>query len=161
MSAPAEVNSSEMMSAYGAALAECVPGPREEFGERLIRKFLSSWENPELRPKLIGIFRAAFTSDEGAAVLQAFMSNQLFERIADSLKVSPLDLDGASGILNVPPLNLNAAASQVWGVVMLRYILEIEPIASAPQEDIVQLLAPTIQRYLGAELQLPSEAGTA
>ena len=85
------------------------------------------------------------------------MSSQLFARVAEALKVSPLNIDQAAGILNVSPLNLNAAAAQVWGVVMLRYVLTIEPIASASQEEIITLLSPTIQRYLGAELNVPNE----
>lgn len=158
MSGAAQVKDSAIMNAYGKALAECVQGPRDQFGERLIRMFLNSWEDPQLRPQLLAIFRAAFTSEDGAAVLRDFMSNQLFERVADKLKVSPLDLGQAAGILTVPPLNLNAAAAQVWGVVILRYVLGIEPIASASQEEIVALLSPTIQGYLGAELNLPEEA---
>ena len=60
--------------------------------------------------------------------------------------------------VNVPPLHLNAAAAQVWGVVILRYMLKIEPIASASQEELVALLSPRIQGYLGAELNLPDGA---
>lgn len=52
--------------------------------------------------------------------------------------------------LDVPPLNLNAATSQIVGVVMLRYVLEVEPVASATEDELVELLAPAIQRYLGA-----------
>jgi hypothetical protein len=43
---------------------------------------------------------------------------------------------------------MNAAVGQMIGVVLLRYVLEVEPIASASEEEIVELLAPTLQRYL-------------
>ena len=159
MSAPAEVNGSAVLAAYGDALGKCVEGPRDQFGERLIRMFLTSWEDPQLRPQLEGIFRSAFTSEEGADVLRGFLSAELFERVAERLRLSPeLSLEDAASILNVPPLHLNAAAAQVWGVVILRYMLKIEPIASASQEELVALLSPRIQGYLGAELNLPDGA---
>jgi Tetracyclin repressor-like, C-terminal domain len=158
VSGDAEVKDSAILTAYGDALGKCVEGPREEFGERLVRMFLTSWDDPQLRPQLEGTFRSAFTSEEGAALLRRFLSNELFERVAEKLKLSPLTLDQAADILNVPPVHLNAAAAQVWGVILLRYILRIEPIASASEEELVALLSPTIQRYLGAELHLPNGA---
>jgi hypothetical protein len=45
----------------------------------------------------------------------------------------------------------------MFGVVVLRYVLRLEPLASVDIEELVELLAPTIQRYLGE--QLP-ETGT-
>jgi Tetracyclin repressor-like, C-terminal domain len=63
--------------------------------------------------------------------------------------VPPSDINQTGQLLKVPPLNFNGGAAQVWGVVMLRYVLELEPIASVPVEELVDLLAPTIQRYLG------------
>jgi tetracycline repressor-like protein len=148
MSEAAEVDSA-LLAAYGKALAECLDGPREQVGERLIRTFLTSWEDPRLRPQLIEVFRSAFTSDAGATLLRDFMSSRLFARVAEKLKVPPSDIKQAAEMLKVPPLNFNAAAAQVWGVVVVRYVLKIEPIASASVDELVDLLAPTIQRYLG------------
>jgi hypothetical protein len=39
-------------------------------------------------------------------------------------------------------------ASQVIGMLMLRYVLQVEPLASMPQEQLVATYAPTLQRYL-------------
>jgi AcrR family transcriptional regulator len=111
-------------------------GPREEIGERLVRTFLRFWEDPRLKPQFVGVIRSASTSDAGATLLRDFLSSKLFAAVAETLEV--------------PPLNLNAAASQVVGVVMLRYVLEMEPMASASEDELVALLAPAIQRYLGA-----------
>jgi len=138
-----------LMAAYADALAACLDGPREQVGERLVRTFLRFWEDPELRPRLVETFRAAFISDAGAGRLRDFMSTQIYARVADKLNVAPSDITGAARMLKVPPLNFNAGAAQVWGVIMLRYVLEIEPIASTPVDELVGLLAPTIQRYLG------------
>jgi AcrR family transcriptional regulator len=110
-------------------------GPREEIGERLVRTVLGIWGDPRLQPQFVGIIRSATTSELGAGLLREFISSKLFARVAEAL--------------DVPRLNLNAAASQIVGVVMLRYVLVVEPMASASEEELVALLAPTIQRYLG------------
>jgi AcrR family transcriptional regulator len=111
-------------------------GPRAQIGERLVRTFLRFWSDPRLGPQFLGIIRSATTSETGATLLREFITSRLFARVAVALEV--------------PGLNLNAAAAQLVGVVMFRYVLEMEPIASASDDELVALLAPTIQRYLDA-----------
>ena len=43
-------------------------------------------------------------------------------------------------------------ASQLIGVVMARYILELEPFRSLPVTEVVETIAPNLQRYLTGEL---------
>ena len=43
-------------------------------------------------------------------------------------------------------------ASQVIGLILLRYVLEVEPLASMPAEQVVATYAPTLQRYLTGPL---------
>ena len=42
--------------------------------------------------------------------------------------------------------------SQLVGLVVTRYLLELEPLASMPAEDVVAAVAPTLQRYLDGPL---------
>lgn len=111
-----------------------VGGPRSEIGERLVRTFLKEWGNPHNRPYILAIVRSATTTDQGAKMLREFVTATILARVTE--------------VLGVPRLNLTAAAAQMIGVVLLRYVLEVEPIASAPEEELVELIAPTIQRYL-------------
>lgn len=117
--------------------AQLVPhvaaGPREEIGERLVRVFLTVWGDPQIRTRALAILRSAATSEQGAAMLREFASSALLDRIAE-----------ASG---VPRLRINAAAGQMIGVMIFRYVLAVEPIASASEDELVELLAPTMQRY--------------
>lgn len=52
--------------------------------------------------------------------------------------------------LNVPDATFRAelAASHMVGIAILRYVLKAEPLASAPPEKIIEMVAPTLQRYL-------------
>jgi AcrR family transcriptional regulator len=111
-----------------------VAGPREQIGERLIRVFLSVWGDPQIRPRVLAIVRSAVTSEQGAAMLREFATSALLARIADALAV--------------PRLQINAAAGQMIGVMIMRYVLEVEPIASATEDELIDLLGPTLQSYL-------------
>lgn len=113
---------------------QIIAGPRAEIGERLVRTFLGVWDDPRAQPRLLGLLRST-TTEQGAALLREFVSATILNRVAE--------------VLDVPRLNITATAAQMVGVVMLRYVLAMEPMASASPDELVALLAPTIQRYLG------------
>ncbi|GAB3278011.1 TetR family transcriptional regulator [Actinocorallia lasiicapitis] len=116
-------------------VAAILDGPRDELGERLARTFLGVWSHPEMRPRLLAIVRSAVTTDQGAAMLREFVTAALLTRIADAL--------------DVPRLNMVAAAAQMVGLVLLRYVIEVDDLVAASDEELIALLAPTLQQYLG------------
>ncbi|MFE6721763.1 hypothetical protein ACFVDU_29765 [Streptomyces albidoflavus] len=140
------------LSALGAGLAEAnaasLSGPREQLAENLLRSALTRWEDPEVRPKLLATLAAATTSKEGAEHLRDFLYSQLFEQVGIALEDKPMNIEQVAEALGVPAININAAAAQVWGVVLYRYVLGVEPIASASGDELIDLLSPTTQRYL-------------
>jgi len=111
-------------------------GPREELGERLVRFFLGVWDTPEGRMRITGLMRSALTHERAAKMLREFLSRAIFSRVAAEVRSDD------------PGLRADLAASQMAGLVMLRYVLRIEPLASTAAEDLVGHLAPTLQRYL-------------
>ncbi|MEV3990180.1 TetR family transcriptional regulator [Streptomyces sp. NPDC049837] len=108
----------------------------EGIGERLARYFLGVWENPVTRTPLLAIIRSALTHDAAAKVLRGFVLRRVLERVADDLDVPD------------PKFRAELAASHMIGIAILRYVIQVEPMASARPEDIVALVAPTLQRYL-------------
>ncbi|MFF3646996.1 hypothetical protein [Streptomyces sp. NPDC002564] len=143
---------STALSDIGDALAEAgaasLTGERAQLAESLLRAALSRWEDPQARPQLLGAFSAVFAGEEGAAQMRDFMSHQIFRQLAASLDEPVKDFDEVAKALGVPPMNINAAQAQVWGVAVLRYVVKLEPIASASVDEVVALVSPTIQRYL-------------
>ncbi|MFJ8668676.1 TetR family transcriptional regulator [Streptomyces sp. NPDC093600] len=111
-------------------------GPLEGIGERLARYFIGVWENPTTRAPLLAIIRSALTHEAAAKVLRGFVLRRLLERVAADLRVPD------------PKFRAELAASQMIGVVILRYVIQVEPLASADPEEIVAQVAPTLQRYL-------------
>ncbi|QES39673.1 hypothetical protein DEJ49_00595 [Streptomyces venezuelae] len=140
------------LSDIGDALAEAgaasLTGERAQLAEGLLRAALSKWEDPQARPQLLAAFGAVFADGQGAAQMRDFMSRQIFQQLAASLEEPPKDFDEVAEALGVPPMNINAAQAQVWGVAVLRYVVKLEPIASASVDEVVALVSPTIQRYL-------------
>lgn len=109
-------------------------GPREELGWRLARFLLAVMDDPDAREPLVGMFRAAMSNEQAAATLREFFAEAVVARV--------------TGALNIPRVRMQAALAQMSGLMMLRYILRLEPIASADVDELVDLVGPTLQRYL-------------
>ncbi len=116
-------------------LPQVLAGDPAGTGERLVRLFLSVWEQPGFRTPMLGLLRSALTGEQGAATLREFVGSALLSRVA--VAVGQDD-----------PVRVQAAAAQMIGVVMLRHVVRIEPLASAPVEDVVALIAPVVQHHL-------------
>jgi AcrR family transcriptional regulator len=116
-----------------AVISMLIEGPREEIGERLVRLLLTVTAAPETREPMIALIRSALTNEQAATMFREFISNALLFQVADRL--------------GVPHLRIEAAFGQMYGVIMARYVIKLEPMASADPEELVELLAPTIQRY--------------
>jgi hypothetical protein len=49
-------------------------------------------------------------------------------------------------------IRVQFVASQLVGIVMARYILELDPFKSLPVEQIAETIGPNLQRYLTGDL---------
>ena len=116
-------------------------GGRDHLGDGLARLFLSLWEDDAMRLQLVALVRSSLTSAAAGALLREFVTHQLVERLALTL-----DLPQAR-------LRATLAGSQLVGLAVVRYIIGVEPLASAPVETLVSALAPTLQRYLTGPIE--------
>lgn len=117
-----------------AVVPMLVDGPRAEFGERLVRFFLGLWQDPEARKPFLAIIRSAAGNEGAARMMRQFVEQTVLARVADAL--------------GVPRLRLTGAAAQMLGLVMLRHIIGIEPLASTSEDELAALVAPVIQYYI-------------
>lgn len=113
-------------------------GP-EGAAERFLPIFLSVWDDPELRLPLLAFVRGMFDPSGQRLLRDGF------------LKVVVVPVGQALGI-DDPEHRMPLVASQVFGLILMRYVLEVEPLASMPADRVVATYAPTIQRYLTGEL---------
>lgn len=118
------------------SVAESVQTPIEQRGEAIVRAMLRAWSTPDIADALRSI------------VLTAAHVPAARERL--QLVVTTAIVDAAAAQLDDKERTVRAAlvASHVIGVALMRSVWEVEPLRSMDEEDVVALLAPTIQRYL-------------
>jgi AcrR family transcriptional regulator len=120
--------------------AEVLPailaGGPDAVGERLAGVLIDVLERPELHQRLTGVIRAAASEPQVARMLREFLTRELFGRAAELLGAD----DGA--------FRANLVGSQIVGLVMARYVIGIEPLATMPPDAVATAIAPTLQRYL-------------
>ena len=83
--------------------------------------------------------RSSARSAVGGRLLVALLSRTVFTPLLKARRVD----DAAA--------KLELVAAQLGGIAVLRYVTRMEPIASMPVDDLVQLVAPGIQATLGAQ----------
>jgi AcrR family transcriptional regulator len=120
-------------------VAPLLDGPNEELGERLVRLFLTVWDNDGGR--LPALVRSVTQQDEAANVIRDLFVKQIVEPI-----IARLGSDR-------PALRATLCGSQMVGLGMIRYVLKFEPMASADRETLVVAIAPNMQRYLTGSLE--------
>ncbi|MEV6507132.1 TetR family transcriptional regulator [Streptomyces sp. NPDC051642] len=111
-------------------------GPLDGVGERLTRFIFGVWENPATRKPLLAVVRSAVNNEVAAAVFRRLVVSQVLGRVA-----AQLDLPDAE-------LRAELAAAQLVGTAMLRYVIKVEPLASADVEQIIARVAPVVQGHL-------------
>jgi AcrR family transcriptional regulator len=123
-----------------ALIGRVMDGPTGKIGERMVRQMLELWEDPTTRSLLMGIVRSATTDRVAAEMLRRLLSEGPI-----------LALTRASGRPDAA-LRATLAGSQVVGMAMARYVIAVEPLASASPDEVVRAMGPTIQRYLVGKL---------
>jgi AcrR family transcriptional regulator len=138
---PAEVI--EELVATGDPLV--ATGEPEDLGERMIRFMLTVWDDEEDRAPLVAIIRTAMSDDQAATMVREFATTEILGRIVKAARGDRQEL------------RVTLLASQVFGLLMMRYIIKLEPLASADREDLVTAIGPTFQRYLTGPIE-PDQA---
>ncbi len=124
-------------------LPQVAAGGIDGLGERLVRMFLTVWDGPAGKAG-VALMRSAVRSDLAARLLREFLTTQVLRRVLDHVDMDPAEV----------PTRGNLVASQLVGLAMIRYVIKLEPLASAEPEAVVAAVGPNIQRYLDQPLKL-------
>lgn len=112
----------------------------EGAAERLLRVFFSVWEDPQARMPLVALVRSGVAGEPGGGLLRDALLRMVFEPLAQLL---------AAGDAR---LRAELVATQMLGLIVARYVLELDPLASMPPEELIPWLAPTLDRYFTGDL---------
>ena len=126
-------------------LPEVLAAGREELGTAVVRMLLKVWDGP-MRPAGLALVRSAVGNEWTAKLLREFLVTQVLRRVVGTLDLPADEREARGGLV----------AGQLIGVVMARYVLKVEPLASASPEWLVAAIGPTVQRYLTGDVVLPA-----
>ena len=122
-------------------IPEALAGPRDQAGERLVALVLRIWDSPA-GIAAVALMRSAMSNEWTARLMREFVVTQVLRRA-----IAELDIDEKEA-----PTRAALVATQIGGLAMIRYLLKVEPVASAPAERLVAAIGPTVQRYLTGDL---------
>lgn len=114
--------------------------PTEKMGALIAGLVLNVWESPQ-RHSVIALIRSAMAGDE-VDLFRNFLMQVVLHEIGPRV-----DEPAGTG-----PIRVQLVASQLMGVFAARHVLELDELVGVPVEDLVEMIAPTLQRYLTGPL---------
>ncbi|PRC41476.1 TetR family transcriptional regulator [Mycobacterium sp. ITM-2017-0098] len=116
--------------------------PVDQIGYVLPRLLLPLWDS-ELGKGFIATLRSML----GGSAADVSMVRSFLQEVIAVEVGSRVDNPPGTGRIRV-----QFVASQLVGIVMARYIVELEPFKSLPVEQVAEIVGPNLQRYLTGEL---------
>ena len=112
------------------------PWAPDGLAERLVRVTLRMLDEPETRDQIAAMVRDGAGAAKATAPLREFLESVIVDRVA--------------AVLGVPDARMRAtlALSYIVGVAGSRYVLRMEPLASATEDELVRLVTPAVQAAL-------------
>jgi AcrR family transcriptional regulator len=105
---------------------------RDQLGERLVTHFMNRWEGDEA---LVLLLRSSTTNPEAAQRMREIFAGQLLPAVT---KINP----------DAPARRAGLVATQVLGMALCRYVLQVPPVVGMSPDELIASLGPTVQRYL-------------
>lgn len=133
----------------GRVAATVAAGPVESMGVRLVTALLAAFEVPQVRDRLLVVFGGMASGAELPDSVREYLMAEVFSRIRPRLAGPDADL------------RVNLVMSHVVGLILARYVLRLEPLASADPARVVALMGPVIQGYMTPPAPGPLPHGVA
>lgn len=109
-------------------------------GERIVRTFLAIWDATPGQGPMLALLRSAVSDERAAASLRDFLTRVVLRPLAEAAGGEDARLRAA------------LVASHMLGVAVTRYVVRLEPVASAPPDELARTIGPSLQRYLTGPL---------
>jgi AcrR family transcriptional regulator len=113
-------------------------GGPDTMAERLIRTFVTLWDTHEGR--FATLMLSVASQDIAARSMAEFFSGTVFRILTETTGADQAELRAA------------LCGTQMVGLGVIRYVLKVEPLASAEVDTLVAMIGPNLQRYLTGEL---------
>ena len=101
-----------------------------------MRVTLRMLDEPETREQIAAMVRDGAGAAKATAPLREFLESAIVDRVAAALRVPDARM------------RVTLAVSYLVGVAGARYVMRMEPLASASEDEVVRLVAPAVQAAL-------------
>lgn len=122
-----------------AAITQMLKPGVEGLGERMVRVTLRMFGEPETRELIAAMARDGASAAKMTVTLREFLETVVIDRVAATLGVPDARM------------RVTLATSYIVGVAAVRYVMRIEPLASASEDQVVRLVVPAVQTALAGE----------
>ncbi|MGH3353908.1 MAG: TetR/AcrR family transcriptional regulator [Nocardioides sp.] len=124
------------------ALPDLTTAPAGEVGRAMVGHFMKMWDSDGT---LMALLRRAATDPGAAEQMRSIFATQV------AAAVAPVCPDPSQA-----PRRAALVAAQLIGIALGRYILDLPPIIEMDADEIVDWIAPTVERYLTGPLPEPT-----
>lgn len=121
-------------------IADVLDGDQQQLAERLLRRFLTAWDETG-GDRFAALVRSASSNESAARMLREFVQDVLFRKVTGALGVDH------------PEMRTALCGTQLVGLGMARYVLRVEPLASADHDAVIRAVAPNLQHYLTGNIE--------
>ena len=121
-------------------IALLMPGPKDA-ARRLVDYVLDLYEHKLTSETLTALMRALTTDTSTSQRFRTYMRSDVLEQVSHFLAADPADARRLGEMLEL-------LLSMLYGVVTMRYIIALEPLASMPRQRIHATLTPFIQERI-------------
>ncbi len=125
------------LAADDARIEALASVPRERLGEQTVRLFLSLWDDPVIGLRLRAMLGSVISIEEIGPAMADVLLRDLLLRIVRE--------DDAL-------MRASACGTQLIGLALGRYVIGLEALAEASDDELAALYGPTLQRYIDGDL---------
>ena len=125
------------------SIAQLIAPGVDGLGDRMVRVTLRMLDDPETRDQLALMVRDGAGAASATSALREFFETEMVDRVV--------------AFLGVPDARMRVvlATSCLVGVAASRYVLKVEPLASATEDEVVAMVGPLIQMTLTSPIPPP------
>jgi AcrR family transcriptional regulator len=123
---------------FDLRLPDLTAVPRGRIGAAFVEHFLARWEDDDT---FLALLRAAITNEAAAEQVRAVFAGQVAPAIA-ALSGDPARAATRAALVS----------SQILGMAICRYALQMPPLVAMSRTEVVGWLGPTVQRYVTGDV---------
>lgn len=128
-----------------AAVLAGLEADPDRAGTELVRRIVGVWESqPEVRERMLALLRTGMSHPVATAQVRDVLGSTILSVIARVVRDDNVEL------------RASLVGSQIGGLLLARYVLQVPGVADATPDQLVAAVGPVVQHYLTGPIDVPS-----